>query len=516
MQGSARKDVVFGAARVYTVAVLGTKWKSWLLGLAQLTTLVLVVADLGAILTFAKWSTKSYFALWQDYLASLEVLIPSALVMVALAVIFLVTGVPANEVPHVVQRVLRNRFLQSYLAMGPFIVGSIFAIGYVVHVVASEPPPRYAAFVNTILRGETDKYADARSALADIAKVNPSVGAKFGAVLKVFEERTKRNTGDRVESTSSDLIRMLRTEAEGDWEAHPLRRHALAEAYVLRAQVFDDGDKGATRLAGLQYDNAIGLYKSVVETPSPLATDRLRTSAFHNIGNIHLYRKHLDEAVTVFTAIINDDNLRNTASWGNLIAVLTLADKMEKAITMGCRARQWAQQEDRIDTETFQYKAILENTAHAYWATGQLSSAHDLLDEASRFVPVDPLTRENLAASFAFLGDWEQASAHMRKVVKPARVDNAIDLAVCTNTNVCSFLMWAAILPRERVAARAANLSVFLREPVGASDLQGVTERGVAEMAMRALDRLRAVYEPCSSLGDISRFRELLLGPSPQ
>ena len=30
MQGSARKDVVFGAARVYTAAVLGTKWKSWL------------------------------------------------------------------------------------------------------------------------------------------------------------------------------------------------------------------------------------------------------------------------------------------------------------------------------------------------------------------------------------------------------------------------------------------------------------------------------------------------------
>ena len=30
MQGSARKDVVFGAARVYTVAVPGSKWKSWL------------------------------------------------------------------------------------------------------------------------------------------------------------------------------------------------------------------------------------------------------------------------------------------------------------------------------------------------------------------------------------------------------------------------------------------------------------------------------------------------------
>ena len=30
MQGSARKDVVFGAARGYTFTVPGPKWKSWL------------------------------------------------------------------------------------------------------------------------------------------------------------------------------------------------------------------------------------------------------------------------------------------------------------------------------------------------------------------------------------------------------------------------------------------------------------------------------------------------------
>ena len=30
VQGSARKDVVFGAARVYTFTVPGPKWKSWL------------------------------------------------------------------------------------------------------------------------------------------------------------------------------------------------------------------------------------------------------------------------------------------------------------------------------------------------------------------------------------------------------------------------------------------------------------------------------------------------------
>ena len=36
MQGSARKDVIFGAARVYTVAVPGPKWKSWLKDLNSL------------------------------------------------------------------------------------------------------------------------------------------------------------------------------------------------------------------------------------------------------------------------------------------------------------------------------------------------------------------------------------------------------------------------------------------------------------------------------------------------
>ena len=36
MQGSARKDVVFGAARVYTVTVPGPKWKSWLRGYAKI------------------------------------------------------------------------------------------------------------------------------------------------------------------------------------------------------------------------------------------------------------------------------------------------------------------------------------------------------------------------------------------------------------------------------------------------------------------------------------------------
>ena len=30
VQGSARKDVVFGAARVYTFTAPGPKWKSWL------------------------------------------------------------------------------------------------------------------------------------------------------------------------------------------------------------------------------------------------------------------------------------------------------------------------------------------------------------------------------------------------------------------------------------------------------------------------------------------------------
>ena len=38
MQGSARKDVVFGAARGYTFTVLGPKWKSWFTGSSVIST----------------------------------------------------------------------------------------------------------------------------------------------------------------------------------------------------------------------------------------------------------------------------------------------------------------------------------------------------------------------------------------------------------------------------------------------------------------------------------------------
>ena len=37
MQGSARKDVVFGAAGVYPVTVPGPKWKSWFEGPVNVT-----------------------------------------------------------------------------------------------------------------------------------------------------------------------------------------------------------------------------------------------------------------------------------------------------------------------------------------------------------------------------------------------------------------------------------------------------------------------------------------------
>ena len=45
MQGSARKDVVFGAARVYTVTVPGPKWKSWLKSAGVPSSKITVTAD---------------------------------------------------------------------------------------------------------------------------------------------------------------------------------------------------------------------------------------------------------------------------------------------------------------------------------------------------------------------------------------------------------------------------------------------------------------------------------------
>ena len=60
MQGSARKDVVFGAARVYTATVPGPKWKSWLTTtsgqiirclMIRVTTLLLYIPTTPSLLT---------------------------------------------------------------------------------------------------------------------------------------------------------------------------------------------------------------------------------------------------------------------------------------------------------------------------------------------------------------------------------------------------------------------------------------------------------------------------------
>ena len=74
MQGSARKDVAFGPARMYTVAVPGPKRKSWLtlLTLAERKVRVrrqrrsIVAASLGSLMFLPVWAFLRIFYCWED------------------------------------------------------------------------------------------------------------------------------------------------------------------------------------------------------------------------------------------------------------------------------------------------------------------------------------------------------------------------------------------------------------------------------------------------------------------
>ena len=88
------------------------------------------------------------------------------------------------------------------------------------------------------MTGESDNHQIAQHKLAEIQKVNPALGAKLALVLGVFTERAAINAGMKEPSSqrAQVLIRSLLAEAPNDWQNHPLRKHALAEAYLLFGQ----------------------------------------------------------------------------------------------------------------------------------------------------------------------------------------------------------------------------------------------------------------------------------------
>lgn len=98
----------------------------------------------------------------------------------------------------------------------------------------------------------------------------------------------------------------------------------------------------------------------------------------------------------------------------------------------------------------------------------------------------------------------------MRRVAEPADASSAESLASNPNTELCNYLIWAAIFSTDEPILKLANLSVFLSEPIEESHLVTRDSSLHKDLVKRAWTKLEQLQEPCNSFHRLPAFAKLL------
>lgn len=483
------------------------------LGIAQLVTLGLAVVTLIASVLWLHHQTSDYFIPLPAYLQSIKIAVPPAALFIGTYAIAFLGGIAIGDVPKTALQFARNRFFQSFRMMGLACSLMLLLCAYSTYVLLHNTPPAYEKFLALLLSGSSDNLKLARDQIDSFRASNPVLAAEFGKAVEVFAERNAVNAGVKQLSgeRSRTLVRALEVVDDEDWRAHPLRKHALAEAYLLFGQSFDQ----AGRLVGLEapgdrnpYGVAISLYEGVAANSSQLAPDILRASARNNIGNAYYYLQKFDLALNAWRASMNTNVGRdNLGTWGNIIAALILIGKPEEAVAEGERARSSAERTGRAFVDTYQYAGILENTG---FARLQLKKDQDALKDfaAANAFREDDLTRQNLALALIVNRRSADAQKILRQIAPP--IDGSFTAEANPKIAACVYLIWALALQDAPVADRAANFLSFLGERHSAEEMKRFDAGQMTQLLRRVSDALPRAADPCASISRIEAIVALL------
>lgn len=253
------------------------------LGTLQLGVIAAAAAALIATLVVLHHQTEDYFTPITSYLSSVKVAFPPAALFLGSYAIAFLTGTALSDVPKATLSFLRNTFFQSPLLMGATIPACAAMVGWACWLELAVTPPAYEKTVALLLGGGSDNLVIVREKVEEIRKVDPVLAARIGKVVEVFAERSAINAGAKGLSgeRARTFVRALEADDDAQWVHHPLRLHALAEAYVLFGQSINNA--GAL-VAGPRprdprapFRRAVELYAWVASSTSPLAPNILKT-----------------------------------------------------------------------------------------------------------------------------------------------------------------------------------------------------------------------------------------------
>jgi tetratricopeptide (TPR) repeat protein len=486
------------------------------LGLIQITTLVALIGLVLSLAIYLHHETDDYFIPIETYLQSLKIALPPAVIFGTTYIIAFVTGTPISDTPKAVLGFVRNRFLQSYLMMWVTIAFVIAFGAYTAWTIAWRTPPAYESFVSLLLSGSSDNLALARDRVMTIRKDNPKLATNFMKVIEVFSERAAVNAGTRTLSgdRARTFVRSLEADAAGPWGEHPLRHHALAEAYLLFGQGVDraSGAAGSALIpkAASPYRRAIELYQTVAADRGPFASKGLRLSALNNVGNAYYYLGDSERALAAWRQTNSADaGQPNLSSWGNIVAALVILDRPKEAIDEGDRARAWAELTGKALVETYPFAGILGNTGFARMQVGDYVGALGDFATAHAFRE-DDLTRQNLALALIVVDRPADAQRVLRQIIPPLGPGEGTLAIKEGKVAACVYLIWALAMPDSPIATRAANFSAFLGEKNSSQQLSSMTRPVFSDLLRRVESGLDESDFPCRSLSKIQAIRDLL------
>jgi tetratricopeptide (TPR) repeat protein len=472
-------------------------------------TILLSVALLYRHLTFTIFQPA-----WK-FLLSENLAIPPILVTAAGYLILFLSGREIGKSTETMIRTIRTTLLQSlgWLCILIAILGLCLALTSLVLIRST--PPEYDRLVSQLLEGESDDFKVVTSTIDRIRSINANFADQLSLVVQVFATRAKLNfTGVLPDSTAPAriLVRALETHSSDSWKNHPLRWHALGEAYSLYAQVSEHALTGMGSNSGPRPEElrskSISLYMQVASTNSPLATLQLKRSALHNIGNQFLYGKDYEKAYEAW-ANANQQH-RSLSTYGNLLAVLVLKGEYDRAIFISKEAKEWAQGTGRAVLQPSQYAGIPVSTGFAFWLKEDFKAALNEFAEAVSLID-DALNRLNYSYALILSNDAVRAVDYMRRFVQPINESNQSELVLkATAEQRCAYLLWALAEPLAPTSLNSARLNAFLGRSMTRDELAHTKLAELTNLRQEVYQQLKTGSRFCGDFSIIPATAKLL------
>jgi tetratricopeptide (TPR) repeat protein len=455
----------------------------------------LTVLAVAAVLLYHH-QTEDSFVPFGSYLLSLRLAVPPIIGLFSSYFLLFMGGVTLADAPRKVLQFLRNIFFQTEWMMILVSLVSLLLSGVVFAFTASSAPPAYTQLVNQLLGAESDDGFVIEQRIKSLKVAGNDFGDHIDLVYKVFKERKARNTdGAPADGTKPRiLVRALdANQIDAAWKNHPLRWHALAEAYSMWAQaaqnpaITHSSQKEATGLR----EKALTMYQKVVSSNDWRATDLMRFSAEQNRGNIYLYTNNLSEAEKAYKSVLAKN--RNLSTSGNLMALYLMSQppRISECEQLGLATREWALIEGKAVTEGSPYSGVLSTLGFAKLIQQCPKEGTDYLLEAYDIVP-DMLNTLNLAVSLILENRHKEALKILdMKKLPHLTAESQLDLSKKQDASTF-YLIRGLALSREKLPDKIAHYLFYLERPTSSIDIQKIAVEGYQHILIEALAKLRA------------------------